>query len=199
MIRSHLRFSRSVLLCSGRLSMFSDAIARALRSQMRGFTARKSRPKISKSVSNLSFISSCHCVVRPAGTMISVRLACPRCSSACQIIPASMVLPNPTSSASRNRRLSADTTRWAAKIWCGRIAVRALESCPPLLPVRNRAASIFSSNRHASPHCPRFARSSGESTTSNWSTARILFSDRYGGGMNTDGLNSTLAWPLRSF
>ncbi len=93
--------------------------------------------------------------------IINVRLAWPRCINACQTIPASIVFPNPTSSANKKCRCGLATTRCAAKIWCGRISVRALESWPPLLLVRNCAARIFSSNRHDSSHCPRIARSSG--------------------------------------
>ena len=173
-----MRFSNRARLCSGRLRVSMEAMAVAFKSQMRGFTARKSRPKISKDAPNFSCISSCHWVVRPAGQMISVRLACPRCESACHTIPASMVFPSPTSSAIRNRRLALETTLCAAKIWWGKISVRALESCPPLFPVRNRAASNFSSYRHDSPHSPRRARSRGESTRSSSAIWRILFSER---------------------
>ena len=53
MIRFHLRFSSSTVLCSFRLSVSIEAMAVALRSQIRGLTAVKSRPKISNSCAEL--------------------------------------------------------------------------------------------------------------------------------------------------
>jgi hypothetical protein len=86
-------------------------MARARRSQVPGLVAVKSRPKISKSSAwNLSLNSSCHWRVSPAGVTISVRLALPRYKSACHTMPASMVFPRPTSSASMNRRRAFETT-----------------------------------------------------------------------------------------
>jgi len=55
------------------------------------------------------------------------------------------------------------------------------------------------SKRQGSSHSPRAVRSNGVSTLSISEKWRILFSERYGGGMKREGLNSSLAWSPRTF
>ena len=68
---------------------------------------------------NLRSSSSAHWPTRPGGTRIRVRAARRRRHSSLRIRPASMVLPKPTSSASRARPRMRRRTVIAASSWCG--------------------------------------------------------------------------------
>ncbi len=89
------------------LAISRSCFAKAL---LRRSVTSPSLPNTSKSRLKTSFSSRCQLFTSPAGTTISARSSSPRLASSRRISAVSMVLPKPTSSATRKRRGDAVAT-----------------------------------------------------------------------------------------